>query len=358
MPPDLAHCFDEKFSPHGAAQYADGEWIERPSDLPKPYRIHKQFWPKIGSKVNSEMPQHYGKCDDNAPERRLYTWRPRHCSLLPFDPPSVCETLAGKQIVVVGDSTVFQTFLSLVLLLGGQFGKDVKHGYVTADLSATACSDRTRIVFIRSDLLLWTHSISDYHAVQRCDGFTILHPFVMRASRDADIVLLGVGHHFPRALMLAEKWSTFSAPEAARRARVGFFSRNLNHTLASLLARRVVWGRKNPASVVILGTSTPVRTCAKFRHPLAAAEAVEIAAGGGISPGNVTTNELRWMEYPRYNQIARTLAVATGASFIDVAAPSALRPDGAMGGYWSASSSSSVSGHSKQLDCERNPRPT
>ena len=105
----------------------------------------------------------------------------------------------------------------------------------------------------------------------------------------------------------------------------------------------------SPASVVILGTSTPVRTCARFRRPLGAAEAVEIAAAGGDAPGNVTTNELRWMEYPRYNQIARTLAVATGASFIDVAAPSALRPDGAMGGYWP--STLTPSGQNKQLDC-------
>ena len=77
-----------------------------------------------------------------------------------------------------------QFFLSLVHLLGGNFGRDVKHGYVTADLTASACGDSTRLVFVRSDLLLWTHSISDSHAVQRCDGFTILHPFVLRASRD------------------------------------------------------------------------------------------------------------------------------------------------------------------------------
>ena len=39
-----------------------------------------------------------------------------------------------------------------------------------------------------------------------------------RASRDADLVLLGVGHHFPRAIMLAEKWSTMSGPVVTKRA--------------------------------------------------------------------------------------------------------------------------------------------
>ena len=348
-PPILPHCFDDQFSPHGSAQYTAGEWEELVG--PKPYRIPKSFWPKIGSKVNGDLPQHYGKCDETFPDRKLYTWRPRHCELLPFDPPAVCKLLSGKQIVVVGDSTVFQAFLSLVHLLRGEFGKDVKHGYVTADLTATACDDMTRLVFIRSDLLLWTHSVSDYHAVQRCDGFTILHPFVMRASRDADLVLLGVGHHHPRVLMLAEKWSTTGGSEAARKARVGFFGRNLNHTLASLLARRASWGHHDPASVVLLGTSTPVRGCARFSRPLGELEAIEIAAGGGVSPGNVTTNELRWQQYPLFNQMARGLAVALRTSFIDVAGPSALRPDGAMGGYWPKGNVRANPRGNSQLDC-------
>lgn len=335
------HCFDD-FPPRVNA-YAEGEWVET-RDQHLRYRIHRNFWAKIGSKVHSALPQHYGRCDDTTADRKLHAWSPRQCALLPLQREAFCRLLGGRQIVVVGDSTVFQMFLSLVLLLGGDFGRDLKHGYVTADLTATACGDATRLVYVRSDLLLWTHSTPDYHAVQRCDGFAILHPFVHRASRDADIVLLGVGHHFPRTLMLAEKWTWWAGGEAARRARVGFFARNLNHTLASLLWRRAGWGRKDPATVVLLGTSTPVRGCARFRSPLAEAEAVAIAAGGGEPRSNVTTNELRWMQYPHYNRIAKTLAGAFGVSFIDVSAPSALRPDGAMGGYW-------PDGTVKQLDC-------
>jgi uncharacterized membrane protein YgcG len=341
----LPHCFDG-FPPRVLA-YAEGEWVDRPASVPH-YHINRGFWPTIGSKVHSTLPQHYGRCDEVKPERRLYAWKPKECALLPFERDEACKLLTGLQIVIVGDSTVFQTFLSLVHLLGGSFGRDVKHGYVTADLTASACADTTRLVYVRSDLLLWTHSVSDYHAVQRCDGFTILHPFVQRASRDADIVLLGVGHHFPRSLMLAEKWSYMGGEEAARRARIGFFSRNLNHTLSSLLWRRAAWGRKDPASVVLMGASTPVRGCERFHAPLAASDAISVAAGGqsanGEAQSNVTANELRWTQYARYNEIARSLAATYDASFIDVAAPSALRADGAMGGYWPA-------GDARQRDC-------
>ena len=115
---------------------------------------------------------------------------------------------------------------------------------------------------------------------------------------------------------------------------------DLNHTLSSLLSRRAAWGRRFPASVVLLGTSTPVRGCARFSRPLRdQLEAASVSAGaaGGddrADPENVSTNELRWMQYPRYNHIAHSMATAFGASFLEVATPSALRPDGAMGGYW------------------------
>lgn len=332
MSPGPPHCFDG--FPHNVVAYADGEWEAQHARVRgQPYRITASFWPKIGSKIHPELPQHYGRCDEVAATRPLYTWKPRHCSLRPFERDGVCSILHGRQIVVVGDSTVFQTFLSFVHLLGGSFGKDVKHGYVTADLTASVCSDATRIVFIRSDLLLWTHSIADYHAVQRCDGFTILHPFVQRASRDADVVILGVGHHFPRALMLAEKWSLWDGAEATRRARIGFFARNLNHTLSSLLQRRAGWGRHDPASVVILGTSTPIRGCARLKSPLEASLANTLISAADTRE-NISANELRWMQYAHYNRAARSLASAHGVSFIDVAEPSARRPDGAMARFW------------------------
>ena len=78
--------------------------------------------------------------------------------------------------------------------------------------------------------------------------------------------------------MLAEKFSRWDGGTAAKRARVGFFARNLNHTLTSLLARRAAWGHTDPATVVVLGTSTPVRGCAQYTAPLPLGEAVSAIA--------------------------------------------------------------------------------
>ena len=334
-------CFELPGAPH-----TEGEWVD--AGLGAPYRLRASLWQSIGSRVGAEAPQHYGRCDDVARSpRRHYRWEARSCALRPFDAEAVCSRLAGRQVVVVGDSTVLQTFLSLVLLLGGVFGKDVKHGMVICDLTAAACAGRVRLVFVRNDLLLWsTLSTGDFDRVRRCDGFSILHPFVQRASRDADLLVLGVGHHFPRSLMLAEKNARASRKpaETARRARIAFFSRNLNHTLSSVLARRAAWGRLDPSSVVLLGSTTPVRSCARYRRPLSLADAVAAHAAGGDEPEPPTANELRWQHYPRYNLVASWAAAATGVSFLDVAAPSARRPDAVMGPFWPA-------GSSRQRDC-------
>ncbi len=343
LPPCFAHPGDDA--------HTVGEWIEAVAE-PPPYRLAASVWSSLGSRVGPESGQHYGRCDDvtikaHAPPRKHYRWVPDRCAMQPFDADALCSQLDGKQLVVVGDSTVLQTFVSLVSLLGGTFGKDVKHGAVICDLTASACADRLRLVFVRNDLLLWsTLPAGDFDRVRRCDGFSILHPFTQRASRDADVLVLGVGHHFPRSLMLAEKGARASrrGAEVARRARIAFFARNLNHTLASALEARAAWGRTHPASVVVLGSTTPVRSCARYREPLSLSRAVEALAAGGADPEPPSANEERWQHYPRYNQLARWLATAAGATFVDVAAPSARRPDGAMGGFWPP-------GSPRQRDC-------
>ena len=47
-----------------------------------------------------------------------------------------------------------------------------------------------------------------------------------------------------------------------------------------MLRRR---GHHDPASVVLLGMSTPVRGCARFSRPLGELEAIEIAAESGVA---------------------------------------------------------------------------
>ena len=121
---------------------------------------------------------------------------------------------------------------------------------------------------------------------RRCDGYVTLRPFAHRAARDADVLVLGLGHHFPGSLDWARihghAWCpptpcTFHsvhcgsgaphvrriqaringrAPDGipAKQARIGFFSSNLNHTLASLLSARAALGRRDASRVILAGT--------------------------------------------------------------------------------------------------------
>ena len=56
----------------------------------------------------------------------------------------------------------------------------------------------------------------------------------------ADLVLYGLGHHFPRLIDRADKMGAGEQLEARR----AFFMRNLNHTLASTVAHRAAAGRE------------------------------------------------------------------------------------------------------------------
>ena len=51
--------------------------------------------------------------------RQRYEWVPSSCSLAHFDRRSACQLLRGQQILVAGDSSAAQFFLSLTLQLGG-----------------------------------------------------------------------------------------------------------------------------------------------------------------------------------------------------------------------------------------------
>ena len=95
-------------------------------------------------------------------------------------------------MLFVGDSTVFQLFLSFVLLLHARLGKSAKRASTVSEMTASACDDTVRLAFSRSDLLLWTGANSDFNSVKRCDGFTNLQVYLERAVRDADVLVLGV----------------------------------------------------------------------------------------------------------------------------------------------------------------------
>ncbi|KAL1529190.1 hypothetical protein AB1Y20_000149 [Prymnesium parvum] len=338
-----------------------GEWLARPLSLPRPYRINASLWAYAGTSITGKTPQHYGRCDDVSDARPLYEWAPRSCALARFNADEACTLLRGKALLFVGDSTVAQLFLSFVLLLHGRLGLNNKRASVLSDISASACADAVRLNFVRSDLLLWTHAQQDFQGARGCDGYTTLQPFATRAARDADVLILGVGHHFSSSLeRVAGKYEAASASEkkeeaaakaggkhgrkaaasggrmsfgANELARQAFFSFNLNHTLSSALTARRRWGHASAASVFLVGISTPIPGCRAYDEPISLSRAV---LSTSAHPRGLLNRA--WKEYASVNEQANWLAEALGVTFIDVALPSAMRPDGAMARFWPPSS--------------------
>ena len=65
--------------------------------------------------------------------------------------------MRGRQLLFAGDSTIWQLFLSFVLLHGGRLGRNAGHISTASELTASLCGDGVRAaVFVRTDLLLWT----------------------------------------------------------------------------------------------------------------------------------------------------------------------------------------------------------
>ena len=254
-------CFTEN-----AASHADGEWWPRRGA--RPYTIKPKLWEDLGTAIKRSTPQHYGRCDEAVPNRSLYEWRSASCLLRQWNTSDVCTILSGRSLLMVGDSTVFQLWLSFSLLLGATLGKNVKRASTVTEVTASACANSSRLAFVRNDLLTYTTSSGDFNRIKGCDGYTALNPFVQRATRDADILILGVGHHFPGSLDMAINAHRDPSREQ-KMAYHAFFPSNLNHTLNMVLRARSLWGHTDGASSVLLvGTSTPVAGCSRFSEPI------------------------------------------------------------------------------------------
>ena len=97
------------------------------------------------------------------PERE---WRPTGCRLEQFERERACATLrsVGRSLLIVGDSTTGQLFLSISMMLGATLGRNRDMKSVLNDVTASACNDTVRISFVRRDLLLFAmhhHEITD-----------------------------------------------------------------------------------------------------------------------------------------------------------------------------------------------------
>ena len=320
-----------------------GRWVPRSS--PPPYRLNHSLWATMGlSGPPASSSQHYGLCDDRTAKlsptpRPLYEWDAEKCELPKFDRGRMCRLLRGKQVVVAGDSTAGQLFLSLVLLLGGSFGRNSRHTSAISDITASVCGDTCRMNFIRNDLLLWSTHRSEFNRARECDKLLKADAFVQRVVRDAHLLVLATGHHFPASIEAASNGGsglaaaavagTAGAGAAAGEAKVmGFFGNSLNHTLAHLMAARASYGHR-PASVTLVGASIPTPSCSRFSEPLTAAG--WLAADATLSSGSKYSP--RWRQMPRLNNQLQWLAQAFGTGFVDIAAPSSRWPSGMMAGF-------------------------
>ena len=307
-----------------------GQW--RPSTAPPAYRLNHSLWSSLGLVgPPPSSSQHYGLCDDRADQlgkpRQLYEWHAEACDLPAFERKRACAVLRGRQVVVAGDSTAGQLFLSLVLALGGIFGRNSRHTTAISDLTASACNDTCRLNFIRNDLLLWSTHRSEFNRARECDKLLKADSFVQRAVRDAHLLVIATGHHFPASIESA-------ASSNGGRSYGSFFASSLNYTLTNLLRARGSWGHSS-GSVVLMGASIPVPSCSRFDRPLAAggwlAADAQLSSGAKYSP--------RWRQMHRINIQLQWLAVTHQLGFVDIAAPSTRWPDGMMARHMRGSGS-------------------
>ena len=314
------HCFA---SCSTCNLHSVGSWVAHAG--PPPYRLNYSLWAMMGlSGPPASSAQHYGQCDDRAERlgtrRDLYEWKTERCDLPRWDRERACAVFRGQQVVVAGDSTAGQLFLSLVLLLGGSFGRNSRHTSTISDLTAVACDDAVRLNFVRNDLLLWSTHRSEFNRARECDRLLKADGFVQRVARDAHTLVLATGHHFPASME--------AAASAGAGTPTGFFSSSLNHTLTELMRARARWGHE-PSSVAVMGLTLPVPGCSRFTQPLSAAG--WLAAEAKLATANKYSP--RWRQVPRLNELARWLATAHGARFVDVGAPSARWPSGMMASH-------------------------
>jgi hypothetical protein len=166
-----------------------------------------------------------------------------------------------------------------------------------------------RLNFVRNDLLIWTSQVEELRELgkQCASGRALLQPFAGRVS-DADILILGTGHHYPHI-----------PPHDGRESRDSVFLQSLNHTLSNVLRVRAEAGHA-PQSVVLLGAPVPVAGCSRFSAPITPTQA--LAANSSLNKWSD-----HWEQSSRFSQLTQRVAAERGINFIDVAPLSIQRPD-------------------------------
>ena len=136
--------------------------------------------------------------------------------------------------------------------------------------------------------------------------------------------------------VLAAKVQLAAAGRVDQAGREAFFARNLNHTLASLLAARTASGYPH-ASVALIGPTAPIPGCDRFYEPLeldvAELTMVEPDSDDAVLSARARSPFLpRWVAVRAQVQVAASLAAGLRTRFLDLTTLTSTRPDGALGG--------------------------
>ena len=253
----------------------------------------------------------------NGTRHMKHEWQPQ-CHLKRMERPELCALLSGKFVLLVGDSTSQQVFLTLVSVMRGEMSR-----FGSGRDRASACNDTVRIMQARSDLLLWSDQVADFQAPTRCNSAVLGSAWTRRAAM-ADLVLLSVGQHFAG---LDKSAAVTQGEDAAEKtARLAFFSASLEHTLRGAAAARAAAGHL-PNSMILVGASLPTPGCSRFQEPISLAQWLRADAA---LPAGLARYAQSWRHLPRQNHVARWTAESLNVPFLDIASLTAQRPDATM----------------------------
>lgn len=217
------------------------------------------------------------KFKDTNNNRAKYIWKPSNCDLLAWNATQFCELLGNRTILMIGDSTMQQTGVSLVNMIIS---------------SGASCASRVNVVV--STLLYVTQTY------KKCFVDATLQEAHHRIK--PDISILNVGAHLkdPGDLhFIIDNFREFMAKEKTER----------NVTF--------LWKTQNPGHV----------NCTNYREPFQ-----DYSLGKDMKkvfhndPNAIEQTQYNWNLFPTFDDIARNKSYSIGFKVIDMD-PLYLRPD-------------------------------
>ena len=219
-----------------------------------------------------------------------------------------------KSIVMLGDSTLAEHFVSLSSLLGADTSRNHKTASVLTGVRSKACGGNLTIDFIRDDLLALSTLVYEGHnkkwkAPQ--NAHLLGEEGLCRASQ-ASLLIVTAGTHYGRYY-------------EENRASPQIFGAVAGASISKLIRLRTALGH-SPRTTVLLGPRTPVANCTAYldRGPIHAQTYQD-------SLVDDKKFSLSWQHHHFFNFLMHYIAVDQGATFVPIALSSAQRPDSTIG---------------------------